>query len=78
MGADQRLPAEVDFPPGTHFVIKEFDVPLVFVSDEGWFNWYGGYASRYDVRGLKVDNNWPADSFDQWLGVVEASLPGAK
>ena len=63
-----------DFPEGTEFVIKEFDVPLVFLPDGGWFNWYGGYSKTYDVRGLKPGNNWPADSFEQWLEVVEDSM----
>ena len=69
-----RLPSASDFPPGTKFVIKEFDVPLVWVPGEGWSNWYGGSPSQYDVKMLKVDNNWPADSFEQWVEVVEQSM----
>ena len=74
MRASRRLPSAADFPPGTEFVIKEFDVPLVRVPNEGWFNWFGGVPRPYDVKNLKVDNNWPADSFEQWLELVEDSL----
>ena len=74
--SDNRLPTVLDFPPGTEFVIKEFDVPLALVPGKGWFNWYGGLPQQYDVRGLRVDNNWPADSFEQWVEIIEASLQG--
>ena len=70
----QGLPQASDFPPGTEFVIKEFDVPLVWVPHQGWFIWYGGTPRPYDPTHLKIDNNWPADSFEQWVGIVEASL----
>ena len=70
----RRLPQASDFPPGTEFVIKEFDVPLVQMPDGGWFNWWGGSPSRYDEKMLKVDNNWPADSFEQWVRIIEASM----
>ena len=56
------------------FVIKEFDVPLVHIPGEGWFNWYSGIPEPYDVSSLKADNNWPAESFEEWRGIVEASL----
>lgn len=72
--SDHRLPKASDFPPGTSFVIKEFDVPLAFVPGIGWFNWFGGVPKPYDVRALKVDNNWPADSFEQWVAIIEASI----
>ena len=55
-------------------MIKEFDVPLAWVPRQGWFNWYGGVPRRYDETALKAGNNWLADSFEQWRGVVEASL----
>jgi hypothetical protein len=74
MRDDPRLPKASDFPTGTTFVIKEFDVPLAYVPSKGWFNWYGGSPRPYDVTGLKPGNNWAADSFEQWLGIVEASL----
>jgi hypothetical protein len=67
------LPKASDFPPATRFVIKEFDVPLVQVPAEGWFNWYGGTPRPYDPSALRVDNNWPAESFEEWLAVVAAS-----
>jgi len=55
-------------------VIKEFDVPLVMIPGQGWFNWFGGAPLPYDPSYLRVDNNWPAESFEEWIGVVEASL----
>jgi hypothetical protein len=73
-----RLPKESDFPAGTVFVIKEFDVPLVQIPDQGWFNWYGGSPRPYDVTALSVDNNWHADSFDEWVGLVKDSLSSHK
>lgn len=75
-----KLPERSDFPAGTEFVIYEFDVPLACVprgeAGEGsaWFNWYGGKPRPYAVERLKVDNNWPADSFEQWAALVKASL----
>jgi len=68
------LPKASDFPPGTEFVIKEFDVPLAHVPGKGWFNWFGGKPKAYDPKALRVDNNWTADSFEEWLGVVRASV----
>ena len=72
--SNNHLPTISDFPPGTQFVIKEFDVPLAFVPDKGWFNWFGGLPKPYDVRALKIDNNWPADSFEQWVAIVKDSI----
>ena len=71
--SDHSLPTIASFPPGTTFVIKELDVPLAYVPGQGWFNWYGGLPRPYDARGLKVDNNRPADSFEEWLAIVEDS-----
>ena len=68
------LPTASDFPSGTEFVIKEFDVPLVHVPGKGWFNWFGGAPRAYDASALRVDNNWDAESFEEWLGVVKASI----
>jgi hypothetical protein len=70
----RRLPTRSDFPPGAEFVIKEFDVPLVQISGEGWFNWFGGAPRPYDASSLRVDNNWPATSFEEWVGIVAASM----
>ena len=78
MSNDPRLPKYADFPPGTEFVIKEFDVPLARVPGRGWFNWFGGAPRPYDPGRLRVDNNWPAESFEDWVRVVEESLPPAK
>ena len=78
MSDNSQLPKISDFPPGTKFVIKEFDVPLVWVPWQGWFNWFGGTPRRYDESFLRVDNNWPAESFEEWVGIVEASLKGNK
>lgn len=69
-----KLPKESDFPPGTVFYIKEFDVPLVHLPDNQWFNWFGGERRPYDVTALRVDNNWQANSFEEWLEVVRDSL----
>lgn len=55
-------------------MVKEFDVPLARVPGRGWFNWFGGKPRPYDERALRVDNNWPAESFEEWVGIVEASL----
>jgi len=77
--ADPRLPKASDFPPGTAFVINEFDVPLVSVPNTdnktvSWFSWYGGKPVAYDPSYLKQGNSWDADSFEKWLEIVEDSL----
>ncbi len=69
------LPKRTDFPAGAEFVIKEFDVPLVRVPGQGWFNWFGGTPRPYDASLLRVDNNWSAKSFQEWVGIVAASMP---
>ena len=74
MSDESQLPKESDFPPGSEFVIKEFDVPLVQVPGRGWFNWFGGKPRPYDVTFLRVDNNWRAKSFEEWVGIVAASV----
>jgi len=74
MNKPKALPKASDFPAGTRFVIKEFDVPLTWIPDCGWVNWFGGAPRPYDPEALKVDNNWPADSFEEWIKIVEASL----
>ncbi len=71
------LPLPADFPAGTKFVIKEFDVPLVEIPGRGLFNWFGGKPAAYDPRNLRVDNNWPAKSFAEWLEVLKQSLDEA-
>lgn len=76
MSDNPRLPKASDFPPGTAFVINEFDVPLASVPGKGWFNWYGGVPRAYDPSSLKQGNSWDADSFEEWVGIVEASLKG--
>ena len=52
-------------------------MPLACVPGQGWFNWFGGAPRPYDVSRLRVDNNWPAKSFEDWLRVVKESLPPA-
>lgn len=64
---------KTDFPEGTEFYIKEFDVPLAHIPGKGWLNFFGGNPHAYNVEGLKPGNNWPADSFGEWLRVVEES-----
>jgi hypothetical protein len=76
MSVDQMkdsLPKLSDFPKGTEFIIKEWDVPLVSIPGKGYFIWYGGKPREYDVTGLKPGNNWKADSFEHWLKIVEES-----
>ena len=68
------LPKASDFPPGTQFFIKEFDVPLARIPGEGWVNWYGGWPSQYDESQLRVDNNWLAESFEEWVAIIEESM----
>jgi len=63
-----------DFPPEAEFVIKEFDVPLVRIPDSGWFSWFGGTPQPYNASLLRVDNNWPATSFEEWVAIVAASM----
>ena len=72
-----HVPQASDFPPGTRFVIKEFDVPLACIPAGAqckWMNWYGGIPRAYDVTWLKVDNNWPAESFEEWASLITASI----
>jgi hypothetical protein len=76
MNDKPKLPEASDFPEGTFFVIKEWDVPLAWIPGRGWVNWFGGAPRPYDPSFLKVDNNRPADSFDEWLQIVEASMKG--
>jgi len=70
---NSQFPKRSDFPPGAEFVIKEFDVPLVQLPGEGWFNWFGGTPTPYDVSSLRVDNNWSA-TFEEWVEIVAASM----
>jgi len=56
------------------FYIKEFDVPLVHGVNGGWVTWYGGRQRAYDPAFLKVDNNWLAESFEEWAAVVAESM----
>ena len=74
MSKNAALPKASDFPAGTTFGIKEFDVPLAYVPGQGWVNWFGAAPRPYDPNSLKVDNNWLADSFEEWVGIIEASL----
>lgn len=72
-----RVPNLSEFPPGTEFIVKEFDVPLARIPGNGhciWVNWYGGRPRPFDVTWLKVDNNWSVDSFESWARLVKASL----
>jgi hypothetical protein len=72
-----QLPQLSDFPLGTEFLIKEFDIPLAKIPDDGkvkYFNWYGGSPRYYDATSLRVDNNWVADSFESWLELIRESI----
>jgi hypothetical protein len=71
------IPERADFPPGTAFVIKEFDVPLARLPRGDlceWFNWFGGTPRPYAADHLKPGNNWPAATFEEWAALVKASL----
>jgi hypothetical protein len=74
MSDDSQLPKISDFPPGTEFRIKEFNLPLAWLPNGQWVNWFGGKPSLYDPKWLKVDNNWLAESFEEWLEVVADSM----
>ncbi len=72
-GKRVNVPKRSDFPEGCLFYIKEFDVPLVH-GRNGWENWFGGRPRKYDSAALKVDNNWLAESFEEWAEVVAKSM----
>lgn len=55
-------------------MVKELDIPLAYIPKEGWFNWFGGAARRYDPSRLNAQNH-DTISFDQWLKLVERSPP---
>jgi len=78
MSDPHALPQASDFPEGTEFLIEEFNVPLARIPDRGWFNWFGGAPSPYDPSSLKVDNNRPAHSFEEWVQIVKESLPARR
>jgi len=69
-----KVPTRADFSEGCMFYIKEFDVPLVHGVNGGWVTWYGGRQRDYDPASLKVDNNWLAESFEEWAAVVAESM----
>ena len=71
------LPKKEDFPKGTKFYIKEFNVPLAQVPDGKlckWFNWLVGKPKEYDVTCLKPGNNWESESFEEWQNIIKDSL----
>lgn len=68
---EPRRPSPGDFPPGTLFFIKEFDVPLAWVPGRGWLNWFGGTPRAYDSSSLAPGNHWPATDFTEWLALVQ-------
>lgn len=69
-----RIPQQSEFPAGTEFVIKEWAVPLAHIPGLGWVNWFGGKPRPYDPQWLKVDNNWPAESFAEWVALIADSI----
>lgn len=71
------IPSKKDFPAGTAFMIKEFDIPLARVPEGNlckWFNWYGGKPRPYPIENLRPGNNWPASSFEEWAALVRDSV----
>ena len=75
------LPKESDFPEGTRFLIKDWDIPLSTGSYKGnkalYTSWYGGIPHPHPSETLKIDNNWPADSYTHWLEIIEKSMNGS-
>ncbi len=69
----KKLPKKSDFPEGTEFYIKEFNVPLVLTPSNEWFNWFGCIPREYDVKNLEPGNNWLAESFEEWVRIVDES-----
>lgn len=70
-----KLPKESEFPSGTEFYVFEWDVPLSKEPSTdnkmvSYFNWYGCQKRSFPVERLKVDNNWPADSNEDWLKLI--------
>lgn len=63
-----------DFPEGTEFFIKEFDLPLARHADGTWYNWFGGMPSEYDPAWLKQGSYWKADRFDEWRMLALAPI----
>lgn len=68
-----RIPVESDFPEGTEFIVREFDVPITYYPPQGWHNWFGGTPSEYDATRLTVTNHDKV-LFDEWIKVVEESI----
>ena len=67
------IPRKEDFPEGTRFYIKEFDVPLALAPDGdsiAWYNWFGGEAQLYDCSHLKQGSHWEAESFSEWQRLI--------
>jgi len=69
----RKLPEKSNFAEGTEFYIKEFNIPLVHTPSNEWFNWFGGRPQKYDVKNLKLGNNWLAESFEEWVRIVDES-----
>ena len=71
---ERAFPTRSSFPANTTFHIKEFDVPLAHVPNQGWWNWFGGSPRPYDAAVLSVGNNWPAESFEDWQALIRDSI----
>jgi hypothetical protein len=75
-----RVPSPDEFPAGTRFVVYEFDLPLACIPENGlakWISWLSGLPRPFDPSSLKVDNNWPADSYEAWAALIDASIQRA-
>ena len=69
----KKLPKIADSPEKTEFYIKECNAPLVHTPSNEWFNWFGGKPREYDIKNLKIGNNLLAESFEEWVRIVDES-----
>ncbi len=79
MNKNVALPKQSDFPKGTEFYIYEWDVPISKEPNEdgktvSYYNWLGGSKRTFPIESLKIDNNWPADSFEEWINLIRESI----
>ena len=74
----KKLPIESDFSRSTEFYIYDWDIPLTKeTNNDGigvqYFNWLDGTKKPFPIESLKIDNNWPAESFNQWVSNINGN-----